>query len=223
MDDERRLLRAVQHLLHEQHYDVDTADNGEDGLRLALEQTYVLLILDVMLPRLMGFEIVRRLRREGSSTPILMLTARDSVGDRVEGLDSGADDYLVKPFATQELLARVRALTRRAGDLVGTDHLDVGSFHVDLIARTVSLGGVLLPLTSKEFQVLEFFLRHPNRILPKELMLDRLWGIDADIGIVETYVHFLRRKIEAHAAEHPLAAPPQIDTVRGVGYRLRDV
>ena len=223
VDDEPALLSALQQLLQSQHYTVDVAIDGETGLELAMNNSYDLFVLDVMLPGMMGFEVVERLRRDQNSTPILMLTAKDSVVDRVRGLDSGADDYLVKPFAIQEFLARIRALTRRSGDLVGTDEFDVGCFHVDLVARTVSLGSATLALSSKQFQVLEFFLRHPNKVLPKELILDRIWDIDTDIGIVETYVHFLRKKFESHLSEHPVSAHPQIETLRGVGYRLSGV
>lgn len=223
VDDEPALLSALQQLLQSQHYTVDAAQDGETGLELAMNNSYDLFVLDVMLPGMMGFEVVERLRRDQNSTPILMLTAKDSVVDRVRGLDSGADDYLVKPFAIQEFLARIRALTRRSGDLVGTDEFDVGCFHVDLVGRTVSLGSATLALSSKQFQVLEFFLRHPNKVLPKELILDRIWDIDTDIGIVETYVHFLRKKFESHLSVHPVPAHPQIETLRGVGYRLSGV
>ncbi len=220
VDDEPALLSAVQQLLQSHHYTVDVARDGERGLELAMNNTYDLFVLDVMLPGMMGFELVERLRGDHTSTPILMLTAKDSIVDRVRGLDIGADDYLVKPFAIQEFLARVRALTRRSGDLVGTDSFEVGCFHVDLVTRTVSMASATLSLSSKQFQVLEFFLRHPNKVLPKELILDRIWGIDTDVGIVETYVHFLRKKLESHLSEHPIAERPQIETLRGVGYRL---
>ena len=222
IDDEKRLLQALEQLLKDQNYNVDTAEDGAQGLRKALENAYDLLIVDVMLPYLTGYELVSQLRQEGDSTPILFLTAKDSVTDRVEGLDSGADDYLVKPFATQELLARVRALTRRSGDLIGVNELESGRFRLDLIARTVYFEGQVLTLTPKEFQLLELFLRNPNRILPKELILDRVWGLDMDINVVESYVHFLRKKIQLLIADTTVATSPVIETVRGVGYRLKD-
>ena len=223
IDDEKRLLQVLEQLLKDHHYEVDTAEDGKEGLQKAYDSSYDLLIVDVMLPYMNGYELVQQLRQDGNSTPILFLTAKDSVHDRVEGLDSGADDYLVKPFATQELLARVRALTRRSGDLIGVSELEAGRFRLNLIERTVYLGAHVLALTPKEFQLLELFLRNPNRILPKELILDRVWGLDMDINVVESYVHFLRRKIQQLASEAQLEDSPAIETVRGVGYRLKDV
>lgn len=225
VDDERRLLGALRQLFMEQHYQVDTAEDGKEGYEKASSNPYDVIVLDVMMPGMSGYDIVKRLRADGQSTPILLLTARDAVDDRVNGLDCGADDYLVKPFATKELLARVRALTRRAGEVLGTETLEVGACRLDLVARSVSLGGVPLPLTSREFQLLEFFLRNPERVLPKELILDRVWGYESaiDTNSVETYVHFLRRKIDAHCAAVHLDRRPTIETVRGVGYTLKGI
>lgn len=224
VDDETKLLKALEQVFREHHYMADTADNGLDGLDKALSGSYDLLIIDVMLPKLSGYELVRSVRKEGYSTPILLLTAKDAVDDRVEGLDSGADDYLVKPFATKELLARVRALTRRSGDVMGTKTLEVGGFTLNLMTRSVTVYGDELALTAKEFQMLELFLRHPGQVMPKELILDRIWGFEApvDTNAVEIYVHFLRKKIESHREKLTEGNTlPAIETVRGVGYALR--
>ncbi len=223
IDDETRLLQALEQLLKEQNYHVDTAVDGREGYQMACDNAYDLLIVDVMLPYMNGYQLVQQLRSDGHSTPILFLTAKDSVQDRVEGLDRGADDYLVKPFATQELLARVRALTRRAGDLIGVNELEVGRFRLNLIERIVYFEDRELLLTPKEFQLFELFLRNPNRILPKELILDRVWGLDMDINVVESYVHFLRKKIQTLMAPSRDGVPSVIETVRGVGYRLKEV
>ncbi|MCY0877165.1 MAG: response regulator transcription factor [Firmicutes bacterium] len=223
IDDEVKLLRALQQTFVDLQFAVDTATDGHTGLALAQDGGYDLLVVDVMLPGMTGYQIVETLRAEGDSTPILLLTAKDAVDDRVQGLDAGADDYLVKPFAIKELLARVRALTRRAGDVVGTKKLEAGPFELDLITRSVSYHGETLGLTAKEFQLLELFLRNPGQVLPKELILDRIWGFGGpeDTNAVEIYVHFLRKKIDAHPQGGGGAGASLIETVRGVGYALR--
>lgn len=225
VDDEKGLLGALRQLFTEQHYQVDTAKDGVTGYEKASSNPYDVVVLDVMMPGMSGYDVVKRLRADGHSMPILLLTAKDAVDDRVNGLDCGADDYLVKPFATRELLARVRALTRRTGEVLGTETLEVGAFKLDLVARSVTLGEAPLILTSREFQLLEFFLRNPGRVLPKELILDRVWGYESaiDTNSVETYVHFLRRKIDAHCAAIGLCRRPVIETVRGVGYTLKGI
>lgn len=222
IDDEVKLLRALQQTFVDLQFAVDTATDGPSGLALAEDGGYDLLVVDVMLPGLTGYQIVERLRSQGDSTPILLLTAKDAVDDRVQGLDAGADDYLVKPFAIKELLARVRALTRRSGDVVGTKKLAAGPFELDLITRSVSYQGEPLSLTAKEFQLLELFLRNPGQVLPKELILDRIWGFGGpeDTNAVEIYVHFLRKKIDARPHTGTSGAA-LIETVRGVGYALR--
>lgn len=221
IDDEVKLLRALQQTFVDLQFAVDTATDGPTGLVLAQEGGYDLLVVDVMLPGMSGYRIVETLRSQGDSTPILLLTAKDAVDDRVQGLDAGADDYLVKPFAIKELLARVRALTRRSGDVVGTKTLAAGPFELDLITRSVAYQGDALSLTAKEFQLLELFLRNPGQVLPKELILDRIWGFGGpeDTNAVEIYVHFLRKKIDARSQGG--AGSSVIETVRGVGYALR--
>lgn len=217
VEDEVRLASALKQLLTEHLYAVDVAHDGETGLDLALTGSYDALVLDIMLPRLDGLAIVKEVRRAGIDVPILLLTAKDTVDDRVTGLDAGADDYLVKPFANKELLARLRALTRRTGSLAGTEVMEVGPFSLDLAQRTVSKRGEPLTLTMKEFQLLELLLRNHGKVLSKEVILDRVWGPDAAVvgNAVENYVHFLRRKIDDPGR------PSFIETVRGVGYVLR--
>lgn len=225
IEDEIRLAKALQQTFSEHHYIVDLAHDGAVGLDLAQTDTYDIILVDVMLPTMSGYEVVRRLRKTGHATPILMLTARDAVDDRVEGLDAGADDYLVKPFATKELLARVRALSRRSGEMLDVEEVSVGAISIDSVSRSVYVSGEPYSLTGKEFQLLELFMRNPNQVLPKELILDRVWGVEApmDRNAVEIYVHFLRKKLDRVRTERQieLAEMPVIETVRGVGYALR--
>ncbi|PWI58869.1 response regulator transcription factor [Sulfoacidibacillus thermotolerans] len=227
IDDEKKLVEALKQLFVENHFAVDLAHDGVEGLELARNDVYDVLIVDVMLPHLSGYELVEILRKEGSSVPILLLTAKDGVDDRVYGLDHGADDYLVKPFATSELLARVRALTRRKGNVVGTEKIGVGDLQLDLVTRQVTCGQTVMQLTAKEFLLLELFLRHEGQVLPKEVLLDRVWGYEAllDTNAVEIYVHFLRKKLLAAkanvATEKATLHIPMIETVRGVGYVLK--
>ncbi|SFU52972.1 response regulator transcription factor [Alicyclobacillus macrosporangiidus] len=220
VEDEQRLAAALAQLLKERQYAVDVAHDGNTGLDLALTDCYDLLVLDVMLPGQSGLDIVRQVRQAGLDVPILLLTAKDTVDDRVTGLDAGADDYLVKPFATKELLARIRALTRRTGNVSGPDTLTVGPFSMHLAERTIFRDGQPLSLTAKEFQLLELLMRNHGKVMSKELILDRVWGPDAEVigNAVENYVHFLRKKIDVPGR------PSYIETVRGVGYvfRVRD-
>jgi DNA-binding response OmpR family regulator len=217
VEDEVRLASALKQLLTENLYAVDVAHDGETGLDLALTGSYDALVLDIMLPGLDGLDIVRQVRKAGLDVPILILTAKDTVDDRVTGLDAGADDYLVKPFANKELLARIRALTRRTGSLAGTDVMEVAPFSLDLTQRVVRKRGEPLNLTMKEFQLLELLLRNHGKVLSKEVILDRVWGPDASVigNAVENYIHFLRRKIDDPGR------PSFIETVRGVGYVFR--
>lgn len=220
IDDEQKLLRALQQLLIEQQYAVDIATDGESGLEMALTGLYEVLVIDVMMPKMSGIDVVRNLRESEDSTPILLLTARDAIDDRVRGLDAGADDYLTKPFANQEFLARIRALTRRSGDVMPTQVLTVGRFSLDLQSRVIKVDDQSLFLTAKEFQLLELFLRNAGQVLPKELIFDRVWGFDgpSDTNAVEIYVHFLRKKIDAI---HDSMGTVAIETVRGVGYLFK--
>ena len=216
VEDERKLARLWQALLEDENHTVDIAPDGEEGLEFVRGGEYDLVILDVMLPGIDGLEVCRRIRRSRVRTPILMLTARTSVEDRVAGLDAGADDYLTKPFAFAELLARIRALTRReAPDAVG-NLLAVGDVSLDLKSREVRRGHRRLDLTPKEFALLEYFIRHPNQVLTSQQIADHVWSYDFDglTNRVAVYVSYLRRKLEDPASPSP------IETVHGVGYRL---
>ncbi|MDP4127067.1 MAG: response regulator transcription factor [Bacillota bacterium] len=215
IEDEERLAEALAYILKKQNYGVDMAHDGDIGQSLAESGSYDLIILDRMLPGKEGVILLRELREQGMTTPVLMLTAKDSIADRVEGLDAGADDYLVKPFATEELLARVRALARRPGQLVEVEKLQVGELCLDPKLCEVDLDGVLIKLTLKESQLLELLIRNMGQVITKEQILDRVWGLDSDVevGNVEIYVHYLRKKLGSQYI--------RIDTIRGLGYCLK--
>lgn len=214
VEDERRLASALVQMFKENHYLTDVAYDGETGLDFALTNSYDAIILDIMLPRMSGLEILREIRKAKLDVPILLLTAKDTVEDRVGGLDLGADDYLTKPFANKELLARIRALTRRTGSISGTESLNIGPFKLDLAKREIWKNKELLTLTAKEFQLIELFMRNHDKVLSKEIILDRVWGPEAEVvgNAVENYVHFLRKKIDEPNQ------PSYIATVRGIGY-----
>lgn len=219
VEDERRLAAAVRRVLEEEGHVVDVVYDGEDGLYQALVEEYDAIILDVMLPGKDGFSVARELRAKGRTTPILMLTARDAIPDRVAGLDAGADDYLVKPFALSELLARLRALDRRARMSASEPHvLRVGDLELDLRAREARRQGRRIELTAKEFALLEALMRHPGQVLTRSQLLDMVWHYDAAIesNIVDTYIHYLRTKVDKDFE------PKLIRTVRGAGYAIRD-
>ena len=217
IEDEPRMAQLVKRALEEESHAVDVAANGPEGLWMATENPYAAIILDVMLPGLDGFELCRRLRGAGIWVPILMLTARDEIGDRVRGLDAGADDYLVKPFSLLELAARVRALTRR-DDRSRPPVLSVGDLRLDPATKRAWRGSTEVELSPKEFALLEFFLRHPGTVLTRSQIIDAVWDFayDGTSNVVDQYVNYLRRKIDAPFARN------DIQTVRGMGYRLRD-
>jgi len=223
IDDEPALLRALSHLLEEQQIAVDTAQDGETGLDMARTRIYDLLVIDVMLPVHSGPDIVKMLRREKDPTPILLLTARDAVHDRVQGLDSGADDYLSKPFRAEELLARVRALTRRLQSRPSSQPIRAYDFAIDVHQHTATYKGHPLPLTQKEYQLLVLFIRNPAQTLSRDLLWERLWGHAEDRGSssLETLIHMLRRQIIQiqQKLDEPTCSP--IETIRGFGYRFR--
>jgi two-component system OmpR family response regulator len=218
VEDAVKLALALKRGLEGEGYAVDTVHDGLTARRriLAREGQYDLLILDVMLPGLDGLTLCRDLRAKGVTVPVLMLTARDSTGDKVAGLDSGADDYLVKPFAFAELLARLRTLLRRPAQTLATE-LRVGDLALDPAARTVRRGDVPIELTTKEFSLLELFMRSPGEVLSRDTILDHAWDEDADAfsNIVDVYLRRLRKKID-RAGE-----PSLFQTVRGVGYGIR--
>ena len=216
VDDDQRLVRAVKRGLTEAGFGVDEARDGTEALEAVATAPFDVIVLDVMLPgSLDGFAICAELRRQRVRTPVMMLTARDAVEDRVRGLEVGADDYLAKPFAFQELLARVRALTRRHLDNRAAV-LELGSLRVDTSARTVEVDGARLSMTAKEFAIVEYFLHNPGRVLSREQIEQHVWNYDFDSrsNLVEVYVGRIRRKFEAAGLVGMVA------TVRGYGYRL---
>jgi two-component system response regulator MprA len=217
VDDEPAVRDAVQRALKLESYDVDTASDGSEALRSLAVSSPDLMILDLLMPKIDGLEVCRRLRAAGDPTPVLMLTARDSVANRVEGLDAGADDYLVKPFALDELLARVRALLRRSSP-EGAQLLRFSDLSMDTVSREVKRGNRLMELTRTEFLLLELFLNNPRRVLTREIILDRVWGFDfgPESNSLEVYIGYLRKKMEADGELR------LIHTIRGVGYVLRE-
>ncbi|MCC6189220.1 MAG: response regulator transcription factor [Anaerolineales bacterium] len=216
IEDEDRIRQFLQRGLAYENYRVDVAPDGTAGLALARENPPDIVILDWMMPGMDGLEVCRRLRA-ASSVPILMLTAKDTVSDRVMGLDAGADDYLVKPFAFDELLARMRALLRRAAP-ASPEVLKFSDLSLDTGTRQAFRRERPIELTAKEYELLELFMRHPRQVLTREVIFDRVWGYDfgGESNIIEVYVRYLRQKTEA-AQE-----PRLVHTVRGVGYVLRE-
>lgn len=218
MEDEHKIARALKRALEQESYAVDVVYDGEDGHAMAMTEPYDLAIIDRMLPGGRdGIAIIKAMREAGIHTPVLLLTALGSVKDRTTGLDSGADDYLVKPFALEELLARVRALLRRPTEQHGTV-LTAGDLSLDTVSFKVTRAGQEIPLTSKEYGLLEYLLRNQGRPLSKENIIAHVWDYDADIlpNTVEVYIRYLRSKIDA-PFERPL-----IKTVRGFGYKLEE-
>jgi len=217
VDDEPAVRAALERALGLEGYEVALAEDGEDALRALRRERPELVVLDVLMPGLDGVAVCRRLRREGDRTPILMLTARDAVSDRVAGLDAGADDYLVKPFALEELLARVRALLRRAST---EDEAALRFADLELVPsmREVRRDGRRIELTRTEFALLELFMRNPRQVLTRSLIFERVWGYDFGLSSnsLDVYIGYLRRKTEAGNM------PRLIQTVRGVGYALRE-
>ena len=216
VEDEPKMARLVKRGLEEEGIAVDVAGRGEDAVWMAGSTEYDAVVLDVMLPGLDGFEVCRRLRADDVWTPVLMLTARDAVEDRVAGLDGGADDYLVKPFSFDELLARIRALARR-GSAERPAVIEIGDLRLDPAARSVSRGGVEIRLSQKEFALLETLMRRPGRALSRLQLLEHAWDdtYENRSNVVDVYIRYLREKID-----RPFGADT-IETVRGVGYRLR--
>ena len=215
VEDERRLAEALGQIMAEQRYQTDVVYDGADGLDYALTEQYDVIVLDVMLPKLDGFEVASRLRHAHVSTPILMLTARDEMPDKIAGLDHGADDYMTKPFDIGELLARVRALTRRQGEVIG-EQLTAGDLTLELSTRCLRQGDKSVRLGFKEFDVLRQLMVHPRAVVPKEDIIARVWGLDSDAedNNVDVYISFLRKKLSF------LESNVSIGTVRKVGYYL---
>jgi DNA-binding response OmpR family regulator len=216
VDDDRRLCGIIKRGLLEESYAVDVAHDGDDGQDLAEVNSYDLIILDVMMPKKDGVEVCKELRLRKVNTPILMLTAKDAVEDRVRGLDAGADDYLIKPFAFSELLARIRALLRREGPS-RSPWLQVGDLVLNTLTREVRRGQRIIELTNKEYIILEYFMRHPNRVITRAMLEEHAWDSEFDSfsNLIDVYIRRLRRKIDKGAEESP------IQTIRGAGYRLK--
>ena len=217
VEDEGKLAELLKGMLEDENHAVDVASDGEEALEFLRAGEYDLVVLDIMLPKVSGLEVARRMRAKKIRTPVLMLTARTAVEDRVEGLDAGADDYLTKPFAFAELLARIRALTRREIPEAVGNRVVVGDLTLDLKSREVMRGDRRVDLTPKEFALLEYLMRHPNQALGTQQIADHVWSYDFDglTNRVAVYVSYLRRKLEGAGARQ------LIHTVRGVGYSLR--
>ncbi|GAB1532832.1 MULTISPECIES: response regulator transcription factor [Brevibacillus] len=215
VEDEKALLQTIAGVLTDEGYQVDMADRGDDGLLLAERSIYDLLVLDIMMPGMDGLSLVRTLRTKGIMTPVLFLTAKDSVESRVEGLDAGADDYLVKPFAAEELTARVRALLRRQGKQNTEGELAYGPLSLKINEYDGFVDDEPMKLTTKEYELLKYFLQNREQILTRQQIFDRVWGIDseANYGVVDLYVHYLRKKLGAYEGF--------IRTIRNVGYILK--
>jgi two-component system response regulator MprA len=219
VDDEPAVRSALERALRSQGYGVSTAVDGRDGLDRLQAEPPDLVVLDILMPRLDGIETCRELRASGDRTPVLMLTARDAVGDRVEGLDAGADDYLVKPFALEELLARIRALLRRTVPNADEKPLAFADLMLDPVTHEIHRGDRPVELTRTEYLLLELFLLNPRRVLTREVIFDRVWGYDfgPTSNALEVYVGYLRRKTEGGGE------PRLIHTVRGVGYVMKEL
>jgi two-component system response regulator MprA len=218
VDDDVRLVEMLRRTLAYEGYRVITASDGQEALARVQEQRPDVVVLDWLMPKLDGLTVIQRLRMAGDTTPVLMLTARDAVEDRVAGLDSGADDYLVKPFAPAELLARVRALLRRAEPAADEKPLSFADLWLDPVTRETRRGDRTFTLSPREFDLLAFFLRNPRRVLPRSRILEAVWGHDFDgyDSVLDVYIGYLRAKTEAGGE------PRLIHTVRGVGYVLRE-
>lgn len=216
IDDDKKISSMMKRGLTFEGYEVEVANNGREGLMQILEQTPDLVILDVMMPGIDGLEVCRRLRKEGN-IPILMVTGRDSVADRVEGLETGADDYLVKPFAFEELVARVKALLRRADPNMETDFIHFADLTLNLASRSAVRNGRQIDLSTTEFNLLELFMRNPERVLSRDLIMERVWDFNfqGESNVLEVYVGYLRNKLEKQNEQR------LIHTVRGAGYVMK--
>lgn len=215
VEDEKRLAAALSQIMIEQKYMTDVVHDGESGLDYALAGQYDVIVLDVMLPKMSGFDIVKKMRQEKITTPVLLLTAKDEISDKVTGLDCGADDYMTKPFSPEELLARVRALSRRLGDVI-LDELNFADVILSLSNQNVTCGSKSVHLGFKEFEVLKILMASPKQIIPKEDLILKVWGAEssAEDNNVEAYISFIRKKL------FYIGSKVTVGTVRKVGYRL---
>ncbi len=218
IEDEVKTVQIIQQGLEEQHYEVDIAYDGAMGFQLAIRNPYSLIISDIILPVFNGLELCRKIREAQISTPVLMLTALGTTDDKIVGLDAGADDYLAKPFEFRELLARIRALTRRGNTTIQTSNvLRIADLEMDLDMKAVSRSGKGIPLTAKEFTLLEYFIRHQGRVISKAELAEKIWDVTFDTGtnVIEVYVNFLRKKIDKDFSTKLL------HTQIGMGYVLK--
>lgn len=218
-EDEEKLADALVQIFAKNKMTADAFGNGIDALDNALTGIYDVIVLDIMMPGMNGIEVLRKIRAEGMDTPVLMFTAKDEISDKVKGLDSGADDYLTKPFATEELLARVRALGRRSSAaIVNSDIITCGDLSLDTAAYELSCGKNSLKLGLKEFSIMELLMKNSGRVLSKETLITKIWGYDSDAEYnnVEVYISFLRKKLDF------IKSKAAIKTVRGVGYTLEE-
>ncbi|MDF2545988.1 MAG: DNA-binding response regulator [Anaerosolibacter sp.] len=216
VEDELHLAEALVQILKKNHYSVDAVHDGESGLDNALSNIYDLIILDIMLPKVDGISVLQNIRKEGLTTPVILLTAKGEVSDKVTGLDSGADDYLAKPFATEELLARIRAMTRRKGEIIVDSALKYGDIELNTSILKLSKDNKEVKLTLKESELFAFLVLRKGLVSSKELIIEKLWGFDAEVehNHVEVYISFLRKKLTF------LESAVSIQTVRGIGYVL---
>jgi heavy metal response regulator len=217
VEDERKVASFIKKGLEEEGYAVDVAADGEEGLVMALTRVHDLIILDIRLPRRDGLRVLQALRHDGVTAPVLLLTVRATIEDKVLGLDAGADDYLTKPFAFQELVARVRALLRRRTDAEPT-LLHIGDLTLDPARRTVTRGGEKIDLTPREFALLDYFMRNPGRVLTRTMIAEHVWdySFDTSTNVIDVYVNYLRKKVDAGRE------PKLLHTMRGVGYVLKE-
>lgn len=218
VEDEIQLSEALSQILTKNKYIVDAVYHGEDGLDYGLTDIYDVIILDIMLPKLNGLEVLKRLRKENINVPVILLTAKGQVEDRVKGLDTGADDYLVKPFATDELLARLRALTRRQGEIINDNILEVGDIRLNISSYEMEGPSDNIKLSLKEFEIMRYFMQRPKSVVTKDDLITKLWGYDSDAehNNIEVYISFLRKKISY------IGSNTSISTLRGIGYKLED-
>lgn len=216
VEDEKQLSEALQQILIRNKYSVDAVYNGDEGLDYALTGVYDVIILDIMLPKLNGLEILKIIRKRKISTPVILLTAKGSVEDKILGLDSGADDYLPKPFSPDELLARLRALTRRNGDFINENILEFSDIRLNLSTYDMEVNDNSITLTQKEFEILKYFMQRPKLVVSKDDLITKLWGFDSDVehNNIEVYISFLRKKLAY------VESDVKITTIRRVGYRL---
>ncbi len=215
VEDDENLALAIAQILNEQKYQTEIAYNGEDGLDYALHDNYDLILLDIMLPKLDGFSLVKKLRQNKNNSPVIMLTAKDDIHSKITGLDSGADDYITKPFVKEELLARIRANVRRQGDVI-INTLSFCDLNLDLDTAILSCNTKSIQLSFKEFSILKILLVHPNLVISKEVLIDKVWGneSEAEANNVEAYISFLRKKFQF------IGTKVSINTLRRLGYRL---